>query len=110
MRLHLVPSVALPMFALCLITAPVYSAQADSLEQKGEEMGRLAEAAHARQKWGVALCTLAQYDEALAAFERAAETYRQAGDLEEQARAIVQIGQACQAPLRARSTSRMSRT
>ncbi len=64
------------------------------LVERLDRLGRLAEAAHARQKWGVALCTLAQYDEALAAFERAAETYRQAGDVEEQARAIVQIGQA----------------
>ena len=45
MRLHLVPIVALPMFALCLITAPVHSVKADSLEQKGEEMGRLADEA-----------------------------------------------------------------
>jgi hypothetical protein len=44
MRLHL-SIFALPMFALCLITAPVQSAKADSLEQKGEEMGRMADEA-----------------------------------------------------------------
>lgn len=41
MRLH--PSiVALPIFVLCLIAAPIQSANADSLQQKGEEAERLA--------------------------------------------------------------------
>lgn len=41
MRLH--PSIlALPVFALCLFTAPIHSAAADSLQQKGEEAERLA--------------------------------------------------------------------
>ena len=64
------------------------------LVERLDRLGRALEAAQARQKWGAALCTLARYDEALAVFERAVETYRQAGDIEGQARAFVQIGQA----------------
>lgn len=41
MRLR--PSIlALPVFALCLITAPIHPVEADSLQQKGEEAERLA--------------------------------------------------------------------
>ncbi len=64
------------------------------LVERLDRLGRPLEAAQARRKWGAALCTLARYEEALAAFERAAEAYRQAGDSEGQARVVAQIGQA----------------
>jgi tetratricopeptide (TPR) repeat protein len=57
-----------------------------------EALGRIAEAARAREKLGVVLSIMARYDEALEALERAAQMYDAVGDLEGQGRVTAQIG------------------
>lgn len=57
-----------------------------------DRLGRPAAVAAAREKLGKLLHTVAQYDAALAELERAAETYRAAGDLQGLGRAVAEIG------------------
>ncbi|MGE5335048.1 MAG: ATP-binding protein, partial [Nitrososphaerota archaeon] len=64
-----------------------------ALVERLDSLGRLQDAAHAREKWGRILCAIARYDQSLAAFERAYEVYREAGDAEAQARVMAQLGQ-----------------
>lgn len=58
-----------------------------------DALGRLRDAAQAREKWGVVLCALAQYDLSLAAFERARDVYHTDGDADARARVLARIGQ-----------------
>jgi tetratricopeptide (TPR) repeat protein len=57
-----------------------------------DALGRSAQAAHARERLGQILTTLARYDEALAILETAATCYRAANDLEGLGRVTAQIG------------------
>jgi tetratricopeptide (TPR) repeat protein len=63
------------------------------LVERLDHLGRPLDAARAREKWGKILCATALYDQSLTVFERACEVYRQAGDIEAQARVLTQIGQ-----------------
>jgi tetratricopeptide (TPR) repeat protein/transcriptional regulator with XRE-family HTH domain len=60
--------------------------------QRLEGLGRLGEAAGVREKLGAALLTAARFDEAVAALEPAAESYRLSGDREGEGRVTAQIG------------------
>jgi transcriptional regulator with XRE-family HTH domain/tetratricopeptide (TPR) repeat protein len=57
-----------------------------------DTLGRLADAARAREKLGGILRTRARYDEALAVLRQAADAFRAAGDVEGRRQAIAQLG------------------
>jgi tetratricopeptide (TPR) repeat protein len=57
-----------------------------------DRLGRAAAAAAAREKLGMVLRSLAQYEEALAVLEQAAQTYEVAGELDSTARTLAQVG------------------
>jgi tetratricopeptide (TPR) repeat protein/transcriptional regulator with XRE-family HTH domain len=57
-----------------------------------DKLGRSAAAAQAREQLGAVLMTVARYDNALDALERAAETYRATDDLAGRGRTLAQIG------------------
>lgn len=63
------------------------------LVERQDHLGRPLDAAHAREKWGRILRAITHYDQALAVFERAHEVYHREGDMEAQARTLVEIGQ-----------------
>lgn len=58
-----------------------------------DTLDRAMEAAAAREKLGAVLMTAAQYDAALAALDRAADTYRTGGEVEGLVRVMARIGE-----------------
>jgi tetratricopeptide (TPR) repeat protein/transcriptional regulator with XRE-family HTH domain len=62
------------------------------LLERLDGLGRVLDAARAREKMGAVLRVLARYDEALAVLERAAEAYREARDFEGEGRVTALIG------------------
>jgi tetratricopeptide (TPR) repeat protein/transcriptional regulator with XRE-family HTH domain len=61
----------------------------DALERL-DDLGRRQDAARVREKYGALLRTMARYDDALPVLERAAETYRAHGSLEDTGRVVAQ--------------------
>jgi tetratricopeptide (TPR) repeat protein/transcriptional regulator with XRE-family HTH domain len=63
------------------------------LVRRLDAMDRRMLACPVRRKLGATLCTLARYAEALEVFEQVAETYRRAGDWEQEGQVTALIGQ-----------------
>jgi tetratricopeptide (TPR) repeat protein/transcriptional regulator with XRE-family HTH domain len=63
------------------------------LVERLDRLGRVCEAARAREKLGAVLATVGRCDAALAVLEQAVETYRTDGDLEGVRRTLAQVGQ-----------------
>src|SRR5262249_36875939 len=71
--------------------APAQGCYQDVVERV-DKLGRVQEAARAREKLGAVLATMGRYDAALAALEQVAETARAAGDLDSLGRVTAQRG------------------